>query len=109
MSFAIRSGASFRSWMSSAVTIMTIGVPPASTIWWRLRPFTLFPVSWLEGPPLSVVLTDWLSIKAVVGSGERPHTGARGSEDCLGCARETAAPPLAEMVLDGAERWISKG
>src|SRR4051812_31133942 len=46
--------------------------PSVSTMTWRLRPFTFLPASKPRGPPLSVVLTDWLSSTAALGEASRP-------------------------------------
>ncbi len=63
---AITSGAPSRSCMSAVCTRTTIGLPSTSTAICRFRPLIFFPASYPEGPPLSVVFTDWLSMIAAV-------------------------------------------
>src|SRR5207237_485859 len=44
--------------------------PSVSTNRWRLRPLIFLPPSYpRSGPPISVVLTDWLSMHAALGVG----------------------------------------
>ena len=39
---------------------------------WRLRPSAFLPALYPEGPPLSVVSADWVSVAAAVWVVERP-------------------------------------
>ena len=49
-----------------------IGTLLVSVSRWRLRPLTFLPASYPRGPPLWVVLTDWLSITPAEGLASRP-------------------------------------
>jgi hypothetical protein len=46
--------------------------PAVSVTMWRLRPLTFLAASQPRGPPLSVVLTDWLSMTPADGLASRP-------------------------------------
>src|SRR3954471_3538503 len=58
--------------MSAAWTRMPSNSPSVSTAMCRLRPFRRFAASQPRGPPLSVVLTLWVSMMAAVGLASRP-------------------------------------
>jgi hypothetical protein len=66
-------GAALPSSLPAAVIKTVMRSPNVSTKIWRLRPFTrLPPSSPRSGPPLSVVLTDCLSMQTALGVGSRP-------------------------------------
>jgi hypothetical protein len=67
-----RSGRPSASWMSAACTTTPSNSPSVSTATWRLRPFSRFAAPQPRGPPLSVVLTLWVSTIAAVGLASRP-------------------------------------
>ena len=54
--------------------------PFVSVAIWRLRPFTLLAGSKPRGPPLSVVLTLWVSITPAEGTAVRPPLRTRAHE-----------------------------
>src|SRR5713101_8031365 len=73
--FAMESVASFawNRWQVSYGTGGNFRAEYASTNRCRLRPLIFLPPSYPRaGPPISVVLTDWLSMHAALGVGSRP-------------------------------------
>src|SRR5271169_4355149 len=58
--------------MLAAWTRAATRCPAVSVMMWRLRPLIFLPASKPRGPPLSVVLTDWLSITPAEGLASRP-------------------------------------
>lgn len=68
---ASTSWAPSRSWTLAGWTTTVSSSPSVSTRMCRLRPLTFLPPSYPWGPPCSVVLTDWLSMMAALGSGSR--------------------------------------
>jgi hypothetical protein len=83
---------------------------------WRLRPLTFWAVSPgsrlcrargqapPRGPPLSVVLTDWLSITSADGLATRPAASRFEQEFEIDPFKWTVVPPIIKVVLHGGER-----
>src|ERR1700726_1024782 len=57
-----------RSWTSAGCTSAPTSKPPVSVTMWRLRPLIFLAASYPRGPPLSVVLTDWVSMTPAHGA-----------------------------------------
>src|SRR5258708_30260764 len=77
---------------------------------WRLRPLTFLPASYPRGPPLSVVLTDWLSMIPAEGLASRP-AASRGSINNSKLIRiqDAVVAPRIEIVLHvGKRRKLSR-
>ena len=77
--------------------------PSVSTSRCRLRPLIFLPASKPRGPPLSVVLTDWLSMIPAVGWASRPAASRAPAPAGRGQADQGAVlPPAAEVAADRA-------
>ena len=74
--------------------------PSVSMMIWRLRPAIFLPASWPQTPPLSVVLTDWLSITPAPGDACLPVRGPPedGCQKMVGRQPRPAVTPIVEMV-----------
>ena len=67
-----RCGAARESCMSAGETQAASNRPPALTRMWRFITTSFLPPSYPFVPPVSLVLTDWLSMTAAVGEASHP-------------------------------------
>jgi len=90
---SIASGAPPRSCKPAGCTFMAVGEPSTSATARRLRPLVFLPPSQPDGPPLSAVFTDRLSITPAVGSGflPAPFLAPPGDDSASASARRRAA------------------
>src|SRR4051812_25338005 len=89
------------SWMLAACTTTPSSSPSVSTATWRLRPFSRFAASQPRGPPLSVVLTLWVSMIVAVGLASRPAPSRSRTTKWWRMLPDPVAEEGAHVAVDG--------